>query len=147
MGTFRFEFVYLYFFWAHYFNFGLKSDFLNIMPQFNWKYILTAFIPMLLIIKLTTQPIFFKLLVFIALQNTFHAIFIYCIKYDKWSLRSCLCNGFSTRNMLPENSHFIISPSLAYLVFWIQTLLFLFQMGWDVFVIIFSINPSKQKLE
>ena len=27
------------------------------------------------------------------------------------------CDGFSTRNMVTENSHFLISPVLAYLVF------------------------------
>ena len=45
-----------------------------------------------------------KILVFIALQvvkTKFLAILIFCIKYDKCSLRSCLCDEFSTFE--PEN--------------------------------------------
>ena len=34
--------------------------------------------------------------------------------------------------MLPENSHLIISPALAYLVFSIQTLICLIKMSWDI---------------
>ena len=33
----------------------------------------------------------------------FMRFFFFCIKYDKWSLRSCLSNGVSTRNMVTEN--------------------------------------------
>ena len=122
---FRDEFVHLYFLLCPALKLWLESRFKILMR-------------MLLIIKLTTQPIFLVFITLVVFKTEyfpcdFH-FYVLNITNKPWKI---VC-GMDFRQ---ETWYFIISPALAYyLVFWIQTLICLFKMGSDVSVIILSIN-------
>ena len=96
-------------------------------------------------IKPPNQSFFLKLLVFITLQvvktEYFPLEFHFYISNMTNEVYEVVC-VMDFVLQVPENSHFIISPALTYLVFWTHPLICIFKMGWDVFVIIFSINYS-----